>query len=150
MLGHLRKHPLNFPVVFIANVQVGLETELTMLEDKHEFDFDYQSLQDPSLYAIGSVVGDHFVRYLIGGAFRVAQRFIHQEFISGYLLISALNKSPRIDWLDCYLQKLKSNDQNSSSVEELSTVDVNNNNAQRKQKRPNKCFFPKIFCKLLS
>jgi hypothetical protein len=41
---------------------VGLQTELSMLEDKHDFDANYQSRQDPSLFAIGSVVGDHFIR----------------------------------------------------------------------------------------
>ncbi|KAI6233809.1 hypothetical protein M3Y99_00872200 [Aphelenchoides fujianensis] len=55
---------------------VGLRTELSMLEEKHEFHATYQSEQDPSLYAIGSAIGDHFVRYLIGGAFHVAQKIL--------------------------------------------------------------------------
>ncbi|KAI6188973.1 hypothetical protein M3Y98_00412100 [Aphelenchoides besseyi] len=60
-------------------VCVGLRTELSMLEDKHEFHTNYQSQQDPTLYAIGSAIGDHFVRYLIGGAFHVAQKLIHNQ-----------------------------------------------------------------------
>lgn len=59
---------------------VGLKTELPMMDQKHEFDADYRSIADHSLFAVGSVAGDHFVRYLIGGAFRVAQHLFADVF----------------------------------------------------------------------
>jgi hypothetical protein len=59
-------------------VCIGLQTNTAMFEDKYDFLADYQALQDPSLYAIGSVVGDHFVRFLIGGSFRVAQKLLYE------------------------------------------------------------------------
>ncbi|KAI6177778.1 hypothetical protein M3Y97_00944800 [Aphelenchoides bicaudatus] len=134
---------------------VGLQTELTMLEDKHEFDANYQSRLDASLYAIGSVVGDHFIRYLIGGAFRVAQQLIRQELMSGYCYLqlqqAVANKTP-IQCLDCHLQELKSLDNSvDPTVTDNSIVDANNNGKlEIVQKRPRRCFFPKIFCRLLS
>ncbi|CAD5225064.1 unnamed protein product [Bursaphelenchus xylophilus] len=58
---------------------VGLRTELSMLEDKYNFQADYEAEEDPTLFAIGSVIGDHFVRYLVGGALKVAQRLQQQH-----------------------------------------------------------------------
>lgn len=61
-------------------VSVGLQASISMLEDKYDFLSDeYQSFQDPSLFVIGSVAGDHFVRFLIGGSFRVAQKLLDER-----------------------------------------------------------------------
>ncbi|KAI1715586.1 pyridine nucleotide-disulfide oxidoreductase domain-containing protein [Ditylenchus destructor] len=57
-------------------VCVGRQANLDMLEDKFEFLANYQSSSDKTLFAIGSLAGDHFVRYLIGGAMHVAQNLI--------------------------------------------------------------------------
>ncbi|KAL3081999.1 hypothetical protein niasHT_032681 [Heterodera trifolii] len=39
----------------------------------NEFTTSYQSASDPSLFAIGAMAGDHFVRFLVGGTLCVAQ-----------------------------------------------------------------------------
>ncbi|KAI1725041.1 pyridine nucleotide-disulfide oxidoreductase domain-containing protein [Ditylenchus destructor] len=57
-------------------VCVGRQANLDMFEDKFEFLANYQSSSDKTLFAIGSLAGDHFVRYLIGGAMHVAQNLI--------------------------------------------------------------------------
>ncbi|KAH7729519.1 pregnancy-induced growth inhibitor [Aphelenchoides avenae] len=57
-------------------VCVGLQSSLPLLDDKHEFQSDYRSASDPSLFAVGSLGGDHFVRYLIGGCLQVAQTLV--------------------------------------------------------------------------
>lgn len=71
-------------------VCIGLQANMSFMEEKHEFLADYQSYQDPTLFAIGSVAGDHFVRYLIGGAFRVAQKLVFER-----------NKHPKIPFVSC-------------------------------------------------
>ncbi len=42
----------------------------------YEFQANYRSALDPSLFALGSLAGDHFVRFLVGGCMQVAQSII--------------------------------------------------------------------------
>uniref|UniRef100_A0A915E7B1 Uncharacterized protein n=1 Tax=Ditylenchus dipsaci TaxID=166011 RepID=A0A915E7B1_9BILA len=58
---------VNEPFNFIVAC-VGRQSQLEMLSGKFEFLANYQSSEDTTLFAIGSLAGDHFVRYLIGGA----------------------------------------------------------------------------------
>lgn len=79
--------------------------------------------------------------------------------MSGYCFLqlqqAVTNKTP-IQCLDCHLQELKALD-GESGVDEVQEeggilkVDANNNGTERREeKRARRCFFPKIFCKLLS
>ncbi|CAI4222150.1 unnamed protein product [Auanema sp. JU1783] len=51
-----------------------------ILQEKLTFD-GYNCEQDDSMFAIGSLAGDHFVRYLVGGALEVA-RMINSDYKS--------------------------------------------------------------------
>ncbi|VDK65422.1 unnamed protein product [Cylicostephanus goldi] len=54
-------------------VCIGRMSDLEgIISEKYTFS-GYQSEQDPTLYAIGSLAGDHFVRYLVGGSLEVAR-----------------------------------------------------------------------------
>ncbi|TMS38833.1 hypothetical protein L596_005471 [Steinernema carpocapsae] len=57
---------------------IGRESSLSFFKNLDEF-VDYQSVADRSLYAVGSLAGDHFVRYLVGGCLQVAQSLIHAD-----------------------------------------------------------------------
>ncbi|MCP9265820.1 Protein F30B5.4 [Dirofilaria immitis] len=53
-------------------VCTGKQSDLSMLTDKYTFQ-DYYCNEDPSLFRIGALAGDHFVRYIVGGAMDVAR-----------------------------------------------------------------------------
>uniref|UniRef100_A0A183BPD4 FAD_binding_3 domain-containing protein n=1 Tax=Globodera pallida TaxID=36090 RepID=A0A183BPD4_GLOPA len=65
-------------------VCIGRRSDLPMLKEylpnsdfTYEFNTRYQSVTDPALFAVGAMAGDHFVRYLVGGALCVAQTIIN-------------------------------------------------------------------------
>ncbi|KAF8376044.1 hypothetical protein PRIPAC_82473 [Pristionchus pacificus] len=43
------------------------------------FGRDYRSEDDPSLFCVGSAVGDHYVRFLVGGCMHVAQQIVAEH-----------------------------------------------------------------------
>ncbi|GMS97275.1 hypothetical protein PENTCL1PPCAC_19450 [Pristionchus entomophagus] len=45
----------------------------------HSFGRDYRSEEDGSLFCVGSAVGDHYVRFLVGGAMHVAQQIVAEH-----------------------------------------------------------------------
>uniref|UniRef100_A0A914I8K3 Uncharacterized protein n=1 Tax=Globodera rostochiensis TaxID=31243 RepID=A0A914I8K3_GLORO len=65
-------------------VCIGRRSDLPLLKEylsntdfTYEFNTRYQSVTDPALFAVGAMAGDHFVRYLVGGALCVAQTIIN-------------------------------------------------------------------------
>ncbi|XP_048461642.1 oxidative stress-induced growth inhibitor 1-like isoform X2 [Rhincodon typus] len=75
---------------------LAINTELPVNSKRNPLDVDcytYECVQERGLYALGPLVGDHFIRFLQGGALAVA-RTLHKERqdaqfqIDGQLLIS--------------------------------------------------------------
>uniref|UniRef100_A0A7E4V9X4 Pyr_redox_2 domain-containing protein n=1 Tax=Panagrellus redivivus TaxID=6233 RepID=A0A7E4V9X4_PANRE len=62
----LTKVPFDLLVVCI-----GRQSELSFLPEKVEFNADYRCFNDRHMFAVGSVAGDHFIRYLVGGCLQV-------------------------------------------------------------------------------
>lgn len=63
------------------SICIGRQTELPLLkgiaDNLEQFSSTtYCSTNDPSLFAIGAMTGDHFVRYLVGGSLCTAQTLI--------------------------------------------------------------------------
>lgn len=58
-------------------VCIGRVSDLEgILPEKYSFS-GYQSEEDPTLYCVGSLAGDHFVRYIVGGCLEVARSLHH-------------------------------------------------------------------------
>jgi len=51
---------------------IGRRSELAMFPKKMDFNSDYRCDSDPHIFAVGSLAGDHFIRYLVGGCLQVA------------------------------------------------------------------------------
>ncbi|CAB3409315.1 unnamed protein product [Caenorhabditis bovis] len=66
------KLTLNYSVLAVC---IGRESHFDEILPDTTF-LDYRSQQDDTLFAVGAYVGDHFVRYLVGGCLRVAQHIV--------------------------------------------------------------------------
>uniref|UniRef100_A0AC34Q2P1 Uncharacterized protein n=1 Tax=Panagrolaimus sp. JU765 TaxID=591449 RepID=A0AC34Q2P1_9BILA len=51
---------------------IGRQSELSMFSENLVFNADYKCESDNHIFAVGSLVGDHFIRYLVGGCLQVA------------------------------------------------------------------------------
>uniref|UniRef100_V9KMQ9 Oxidative stress-induced growth inhibitor 1 n=1 Tax=Callorhinchus milii TaxID=7868 RepID=V9KMQ9_CALMI len=61
---------------------LGVNVELPINCRRNPIDIDmytYESVQEPGLYAVGPLVGDHFVRFLQGGALAVSSALIKRK-----------------------------------------------------------------------
>uniref|UniRef100_A0AC35TYI0 Oxidative stress-induced growth inhibitor 2 n=1 Tax=Rhabditophanes sp. KR3021 TaxID=114890 RepID=A0AC35TYI0_9BILA len=61
----------------LAVACIGRTTSGCLPLSQYQFNHNYQSTQDTSLFAIGSFAGDHFIRYLVGGALEVARTLLN-------------------------------------------------------------------------
>ncbi|CAI5447547.1 unnamed protein product [Caenorhabditis angaria] len=59
-------------------VCIGRESTFDqIIKSPNSYNFhDYRSLEDETLFAVGSYAGDHFVRFLVGGCLRVGQHLL--------------------------------------------------------------------------
>lgn len=56
---------------YILVACIGRRSELPMFPEKLNFNNDYRCESDPNIFGVGSLAGDHFIRYLVGGCLQV-------------------------------------------------------------------------------
>ncbi|KAF7639325.1 hypothetical protein Mgra_00001289 [Meloidogyne graminicola] len=101
------------------SICIGRHTEFSLLEENKNLEQfqNYCSINDSSLFALGAMIGDNFVRYLVGGALCVAQTLILRNNLTTKTIRQPFqvlfNKNKRIEEESCFCCYKKKRRQNS-------------------------------------
>ncbi|GMR49840.1 hypothetical protein PMAYCL1PPCAC_20035 [Pristionchus mayeri] len=70
---------------------------------RFSFGRDYRAEEDPSLFCVGSAVGDHYVRFLVGGCMHVAQQIVAEHEGGRNLVLDTVDEDTVIPPQEAFL-----------------------------------------------